>query len=119
MNSVDPHPRQVCESGQIVVGRQQLCLEPPHLAARRAATFDRLVAHDPAHRGIAPQPLGVVHVLVPGKASVDRLAQETHDAVPAILASPVVGEDISRDCSHTQGVVEFAIGEQSGVRGHP
>ena len=39
--------------------------------------FDRLAADDPAHRGIAPEPVGAVHILVSGETSTDRLAKQT------------------------------------------
>ena len=45
---------------------------------------------DSAHRGIAPQSIGVVHVLVPGEAAVNGLTQQPDDAVPAVLAGSAV-----------------------------
>ena len=79
----------------------------------------RLAADDPPHRGIAPETLAVVHILVSGEASIDRLAKQTDDAMPAVLARPAVGQDIARHCGQPQGIVEFTIGEQSGVGGDP
>ena len=66
-----------------------------------------------------PETLGVVHILVSGEASIDRLAKQTDDAMPAVLARPAVGQDIARQCGQPQGIVEFTIGEQSGVGGDP
>ena len=37
--------------------------------------------------------------------------------MPAVLARPAVGQDIARQCGQPQGIVEFTIGEQSGVGG--
>ena len=51
VNPVDPHPRQVRKGREVLVVRQQLGLEPPHLAGRCPAALDRLAADDPAHRG--------------------------------------------------------------------
>ena len=48
--------------------------------------FDRLAADDPAHRGITPEPVGVVDILVAGETPIDGLAKETDDAVPAVPA---------------------------------
>ncbi len=91
MNPVDPDARKLSECGEVVVCGQQLSLEPPHLAGRCAATLDRLATDDPAHCGIAPEPVGVVHVLVPGETTIDRLAKETDHAVPTVLAGSAVG----------------------------
>ena len=103
----------------VLVVRQQPGLEAPHLAGRCAAAFDRLAADDPPHRGIASETVGVVHILVSGEASIDRLAKQTDDAMPAVLAHPAVGQDMARHCGQPQGIVEFTIGEQSGVGGDP
>jgi hypothetical protein len=93
MNAVYPDARKVGQGHEVVASRQQLCLEPPHLAGRGTAALDRLAADDPAHRRIASQPVGVVHVLIPGEATIDRLTQETDDAVPAVPAGATVGEN--------------------------
>ena len=98
MNPVDPLARQISEGSEVLVDRQQLGLEPPHLAGRCSAALDRLAANDPAHRRIAAEPVGVVHVFVSGESSKDRLPKETDDAVPAVLASSPVGQDFSRQC---------------------
>jgi hypothetical protein len=92
-----------------VIAREQLGLEPAHLAARCPTALDRLAAYDPAHRGIAPEPVGVVHVLVAGEASVDRLTQKTHDAVPTLIACPAVSQHAARQSGQSEGVIEFAI----------
>ena len=46
VNPVDPHPRQVRKGREVLVVRQQLGLEPPHLAGRCPAALDRLAADD-------------------------------------------------------------------------
>ena len=76
-----------------------------------AAAFDRLATDDPPHRGIAPETVGVVHILVSGEASIDRLAKQTDDAMPAVLARPAVGQDMARQCGQPPGIVEFTISE--------
>ena len=87
----------------------------PARASSMTTALDGLAADDPAHRGIASKPVGVVHVLVPGKAPIDGLTKKTDDAVPAVLTSPAVGQDIGRHCGQPKGIVEFAIGEQPGI----
>ena len=80
------------------------------IAATAAGTMAGLfAADDPPHRGIAPETVGVVHILVSGEASIDRLAKQTDDAMPAVLARPAVGQDIARQCGQPQGIVEFTI----------
>ena len=102
-------------SREVVVDCQQLSLEPAHLAGRCAAALDSLAADDPPHRGIAPEPVGVVHILVSGEPSKDGLAKQTDDTVPTVLAGPAVSQDITRQYGQAQGIVEFAVGEQAGV----
>ena len=43
----------------------------------RACALDRLAADDPAHRGIAPEPVGVVDILLASETPIDGLAKET------------------------------------------
>ena len=119
VNPVDPHPRQVRKGREVLVVRQQLGLEPPHLAGRCPAALDRLAADDPAHRGITPEPVGVVDILVAGETPIDGLAKETDDAVPAVPASAAIREHAARQCGQPERVVQFAISEQARVGGHP
>ncbi len=119
VNPVDPHPRQVRKGHEVLVVRQQLGLEPPHLAGRCPAALDRLAADDPAHRGITPEPVGVVDILVAGETPIDGLAKETDDAVPAVPARAAIREHAARQCGQPERVVQFAISEQPRVGGHP
>ena len=64
-------------------------------------------------------PVGVVNVLISGKATIDRLSQEADDAVPAVPAGAAVGENFARQSGQAESIIEFAIGEQTGVGGHP
>jgi hypothetical protein len=115
MHPVDPDPGQIGERREVVVRGQQLGLEAAHLAGRGAAALDGLAADDPAHRRIAPETVGVVHVLVAGEAAVDGLAQQIDEAVPAILAGATVGDDIARQRAQPEDLVEFAIGQETSV----
>ena len=63
------------------------------------------------------QALGVVHVLVAGKSPEDRLPQHSDESMPAVLARARVGENVARHRAQAERIVEFAIGEQSGVGG--
>ena len=119
MNPLDPHPRQVRKGRGVLVVRQQLGLEPPHLAGRCPAALDRLAADDPAHRGITPEPVGVVDILVAGETPIDGLAKETDDAVPAVPARAAIREHAARQCGQPKRVVQFAISKQPRIGGHP
>jgi hypothetical protein len=67
MNAIDPLPGETGERGEVLVTREPLGLEPPHLASRCGIALDGLAADDPAHRGITPQPVGVVDVFISGE----------------------------------------------------
>ena len=76
-------------------------------------------ADDPAHRGITPEPVGVVDILVAGETPIDGLAKETDDAVSAVPARAAIREHAARQCGQPERVVQFAISEQPRVGGHP
>src|SRR2546430_5928213 len=62
MDGIDPTAGEISKSRK--VRSKPLRLEAAHLARRGRATRSRFAADDRAHRGIMPQALGVVHVLV-------------------------------------------------------
>jgi hypothetical protein len=74
---------------------------------------------DPGHleNHVASEPVGSIHVLVPGETTENRLAKETDNAVPANPAGATVGDNIARQCGQPEGVVKLAIGKQTGVGG--
>ena len=65
-----------------------------------------------------PQPLGVIHVLITGQPSEHGLPQHSHQSVPTILSRSRVGENIVRHRGEAEGVIEFPISKQPGVRSH-
>jgi len=67
---------------------------------------------------IVAQALGVVHVLVSGKATKYRLQEQPGQCVPTILATTCVGQNITRYLGQTEYVVEFAISQQPSIGGH-
>jgi hypothetical protein len=64
---------QVGKSSEVLGRREPLRLEAPHLTRRGRAPLRRLAADNPAHSRIVAQALGVVHILVSGKATKYRL----------------------------------------------
>ena len=72
--------------------------------------------HGP-HGGIEAEAFGVVDILVAGQSAVDRLAQEGEQAVLGVLSGAGVVQAGRRRRGQAEGVVEFAVGEESGVAG--
>ena len=81
MNAVDLLAGKIAERREVLFIWKPARLETPHLACRRRGSGGRLPAHDPAHRRITAQPLGVVYVLDP----VNR----PNTACRNILTSPI------------------------------
>ncbi len=118
MNVVDPLPGEIGERGEVLVTRESLGLEPPHLAGRSRITLDGLAADKLTHCRITPQPVGVVDVLVSGKPTEHRLAQHAHQIVATIPARATVNQVLLRDGHQAEHIIEFAIGQQSGIGGN-
>jgi hypothetical protein len=74
-------------------------------------------ANHPAHRGITPEPIRVVHILVPGKAAEHGLAELREQRVAAVLPRAGIVEQIGGEHRQAEGIVEFAEREEPGVRG--
>jgi hypothetical protein len=117
VNALDPLPGQIGERGKVLVARQPLGLEPAHLAGRGRIARDSLAADDPANRRITPQTVGVVDILVAGQPAEHRLAQQAHQIVPIVPARAPVDEVLVRNSHQAERVIEFAIGQQSGIGG--
>ena len=64
-----------------------------------------------------PQALGVIDILVSGKTTEYRLPQQTNQRVAAVLARACIGEHLARHYAQPKSVVEFAVGQQPGIRG--
>src|SRR5262252_2813505 len=84
---IDPLARQVGKSSEVLGRREPLRLEAPHLTRRSRAPLRRLAADNPAHSRIVAQAIGVVHILVSGKATKYRLPEQPGQCVPTILAT--------------------------------
>ena len=71
--------------------------------------LDRPPADKLPHHGIAGKSVGVVDILVSGKARKDRLAEEARKSVPAVASCPGIGDQPCRHVQQTEGVVEFPV----------
>src|SRR5262249_59983557 len=69
LRAVDPAPREIGQRGQVRRRGHRARLEATHLARRRRLLRHRAAADDPPHRRIAPEAVGLVHVLLAGEAS--------------------------------------------------
>src|SRR5262245_52704641 len=116
--ATDPLARQVGKSSEVLGRREPLRLEAPHLTRRSRAPLRRFAADNPAHSRIVAQALDVVHILVSGKATKYRLPEQPGQCVPTILAGACVGQNITCHRGQAECVVEFAIGQQSGIGSH-
>jgi hypothetical protein len=76
-----------------------------------------LAAEDPAHRRIASQPVGAVDVFISGKPTEHRLTQHAAQIMPPVPARAAINQMLSRDVHEAERAIEFAIGQQSGIRG--
>ena len=92
MNLVDPSAGKIGKRGEIFLAGQNLRLEAPHLTARGSLFGDSMTADDPPHDRVEAQTVGIVHVVVPAKASENGLAELTRHAVPSVLAGTAILE---------------------------
>jgi hypothetical protein len=111
MHLVDPLAGQIGERGKVLGPAQPLRLEATHLAGRGGRASNRVVADHPAHRRVAAEPLGVVHVLVPGQASKHRLAQQPRQPVATVLAGARIRQRLGSGVGQAQGIIQLAVSQ--------
>jgi hypothetical protein len=61
------------------------------------------------------QALGVVDKLVSGKVTEHRLPQQADKAMAAVPARAEIGEHVGGHGAETKSVIEFTIGQQTGI----
>ena len=115
MNLVDPHPVHVGQGFNVRVGGQKLCLKTSHLAGGSGLSFDGLAADDPPHDRVEAEPVGIVHVVVPAKASENGLAELPDKTVAAVLPATGVRECIPGNLGQSDRIIQFPIRQQPGV----
>jgi hypothetical protein len=117
MYAVDPSARENDQRGEVARARQPFRLETAHLAGRRRIPIETARVHDGPHRRVGRKPLGVVHVLVSGQPSEHRLPKQPLDHVADVLVASRLDQDRSGHAGQSERVIQFAIGEQSGIPG--
>ena len=114
--SVDPLAVQIRERRPIALRRQTLGLEPAHLRRGCGLTIDGTVADHLPHHRVMGQPLGVVDVFVPGKATIDGLPEQPAQLVHPVRTGPGVNQRSARQIGQAEGVVQFSNDQQTTVR---
>ena len=74
-----------------------------------------MAADDPPHGGITAQTVGIVHVVVPTKASENGLAELPDHLMPPVLTGTAVLEETPGNLSQAKGIVKLPVGEKSSV----
>jgi len=74
--------------------------------------------HDVPHRWVDAQPLRVVHILVAGQPTGNRLLNEWQQGMTGVAAGAGVLQPLPRRCRESQRLVEFSICKQTGVAGY-
>ena len=119
VDPIDPPPGQIGEGGKVSTLGEPLRLEAAHLACRGGPTRNGLAADDPAHRRVQAEPVRVVDILVAGKAAEHGLSEHAQQIVTAVLARAAIGQTLPCHRRQAENVIQFPIGEQPGIRGHP
>ena len=73
--------------------------------------------NDYPHRRIVGQPFSVVGILVAGQTTVHRLPEKAHQSVLHVTTAPALLQTLTRRLRQSQGIIQLATGQQSGVRG--
>jgi len=118
LHAVDPAPGEIGQRRQVLRRGHRLRLEAAHLARGRCLVCHRAAADDPPYRRIAPEAVGIVHILVAGEAPEHRLAKLGDQAVATVPPGARIAEDFAGQRREAERVVEFPEREQAGVGGN-
>src|SRR5665811_2003391 len=66
---------------------------------------------------ITPEPVGVVHVLVSGKATEYRLPQHSDQIMPSVPADASISQIFPRDDHQAEHIIQFPERKQTSIRG--
>jgi len=107
LHAIDPASGEVGQRRQVRRRCHRARLEAAHLARGRGLLRHGAPTDDPAHRRIAPEPVGIVHVLVAGEAPEHGLTKLGDQAVAPVPPRAGVGEHLGRHRREAERVVEF------------
>ena len=74
-----------------------------------------MAADDPPHDWVEAEPVGIVHVVVPAKASENGLAKLPNKAVTTVLPTTGVREYIPGNLGQPDRIVQFPVRQQPSV----
>ncbi len=115
MHAVDPLPGKIGKRGEVFLAGQNLRLEAPHLIARGRLFRDSMAADDPPHDWVEAEPVGIVHVVVPAKASENGLAELPDKTVANVLPSSGVREYVPDNLGQSNRIIQFPVRQQPSV----
>jgi hypothetical protein len=117
MGLVDPVAGEVHQVFEVLLGGEYYRLEAGHFAGGSGlGVLGPTADHEP-HRGIESETLGVVHIFITCQAAVDRLPQPGRQGMLGVRPRAGVEQSARGDAGQLEGVIEFPIGEESGVTG--
>ena len=114
------HPPSV-QTGQafrIVLSGEHLRLEPAHRVGACCLSFKASLSNDDPHSWVLGQPFSVVGVLIASKTAVYRLPEQSHQLVLDVAATPALLQTGGCCLRQSQGIIQLAAGQESGVRGN-
>jgi len=74
-----------------------------------------MAADDPPHDRVEAEPVGIVHVVVPAKASENGLAEQPDKTVATVLPTTGVREYIPANLGQSDRVIQFPVRQQPSV----
>ena len=116
MHTVDSLPGKIGKRGEVFLGGQNLRLEASHLTGRGSLFRDSMAADDPPHDRVEAEPVGIVHVVVPAKASENGLAELPDKTVTTVLPTTGVREYVPGNLGQSDRIIQLPVRQQPRVR---
>lgn len=109
-------PRQISQCRAIVGRYKHLGLETPHPACRRRVAIHCPSADHLPHHRIKRQTICVIHILISGQPSENRLAQPTDQRVQTVVASSRAAQNSARNVVQARHLIQFPEQQQTADR---
>ena len=78
-----------------------------------------MAADDPLHDRVEAEPVGIVHVVVPARASENGLAELPDKTVTTVFPTTGVRECVPGNLSQSDRIIQFPIRQQPGIGRDP
>ena len=115
MHTVDPLPGKIGKRGEVFLRGQNLRLEAPHLTGRGSLFRDSMAADDPAHDRVEAESVGIVHVVVPAKASENGLAELPDKTVATVPPTTGVREYVPGNLGQSDRIIQLPVRQHPSV----